>query len=163
MARLAWFLNLVAFVFVTVNAGETTIDFRPERQSDPKIFGVASIARVTSRNGRISTSGGVHFYPGPGPNTAKEFYKLYNPATSLKAINGKYGSSIQIHPGALGVSSALTSSIGPAYWPMDWRQWQWPMQNQYLFEDPWRVKELPEAKMREFVYPSFNPFFNFWR
>lgn len=167
----------------------TTTNYRQERQSDfdSNILGVASVAGVTSRNGRISTTGGIHFYRAPEGTIATNGDGYYNPLTFTKATNGKYASgSVQIHPGALGISSSAQAGyIDPNFnpwpadqwrvqnqWPLDWpmQNDQWPVQNQLYTpfgqRTPWfkKVKiDLPQTRDVRWMYPSFNPFMNLWR
>ncbi|KAL0851532.1 hypothetical protein ABMA28_007321 [Loxostege sticticalis] len=152
------------------------------------LYGVASIAGVASRNGRVSSLGGIQFYPGLDPSltlTNNDGAGYYYPLTVTKEGDGKYASgSIQFYPGSVVVSSTARSGFPSDIKPL-------PLNiNNRLFKDimfqplpdyfekarnvdpiePWFLKNAfpfspprPDVADNSWFYPTFNPFLNFWR
>lgn len=146
------------------------------------MYGVASIAGVTSRNGRVSSVSSVKFYPSPGqdmtffyPN-AKSVDKIPEPISFSREENGRITSgSIKYGPsGSVSVSSSARSAYPtgsnkfskPVMIPMrashdfDDMFFPYPMTpfNSRSF-DPWIPHDF---SVREPAQPRFDTFKNGW-
>ncbi|XP_028166945.1 uncharacterized protein LOC114357511 [Ostrinia furnacalis] len=151
------------------------------------IFGVSSVAGIASRNGRVSSLGGIQIYPGLDQQityTSNDGAGYYYPLTVTKEGDGKYASgSIQLYPGSVVVSSTARSG-----YPSDIKALPLSINRpfkEFLFQpvpdffekqrnidpiEPWFLKNMfpfspprPDVAENPWLYPTFNPFLNFWR
>lgn len=133
-----------------------------------KLIGIASVAGIISRNGRVSSLGGIKMLPGKPITFTGD--GMYYPLTVSTQKDGKYSSgSVQVYPGF----ASATARAGYAL-----------NQNEPAFNDvfikpdmftrnvgPWFSKDLfrnfspskPNSFKNTWLYPSFNPFMNYWR
>ncbi|CAH2049958.1 unnamed protein product, partial [Iphiclides podalirius] len=156
-------------------------------QNGGDIFGVSSMASVTSNNGKMSSVGGVKFYTPPGASINKNGDTM----TFKYPIDGNRGIAtgfVQMRPGTV-IASSSTYNTGmperidwglknPAYDIMR----NWPTLNDFVFQpqidifeqptyiDPWFTKHAidsyapPKPDLRNgFPYPNIDPFLNLWR
>ncbi|CAG4986442.1 unnamed protein product [Parnassius apollo] len=146
------------------------------------IVGVSSVAGVTSMNGKVSSVGGVKFFPAPGKGGGKN----RDTFTFAYPINGNKGmaeGSISMNPGSVVVSSSSYNTKIPERntWhqlhPMFDPLMHWPTINDFIFPhhfdfdstfiDPWFPKTMIDrnvpTKSVLRMYPNFNPFLNLWR
>ncbi|XP_063899536.1 uncharacterized protein LOC110377519 [Helicoverpa armigera] len=147
-------------------------------------MGVASIAGVESRNGRVSSISGVKFYPSADSmvktDSKGNYYfkssenKMQMPLTITKQGDGVSG-TIRIMPGSVSVSSSANSgsasaSAGPKITGFDpWStSFMKPMMNDLFFPDPFPAfpsiantaynTKMYEPKFQRIPEPKFQKF-----
>lgn len=156
------------------------------------MMGVASVAGYTSRNGRISSTGGIHFFspmnqPIPSPQNIEIFKKAEgNMATAIikmypeSSKSDNVASFMKIYPGAVAVASTMTSQpnirqpLGPNFldsmaWPMSGLS---ATSNNILSKrkvEDWLHNDIynnfvPSTRYFKNMwhYPIFDPFFNYY-
>lgn len=136
------------------------------------IVGVASVAGIASRNGRVSSIGGIKFFPSMESVSSKD-QRYYYPLTVSAEKDGRYASgTVQVLPGY------VSTSARAGYAPPNQKN---PFQNDMFFQfqpqdmfnrnlESWFPKDMfqnfspqPDVLRNGWFYPSFNPFVNFWR
>lgn len=134
-----------------------------------KVIGMASVAGIISRNGRISSLGNMKIFSGKPITFTGD--GMYYPLTVTSQEDGRYTSgSVQAYPGFASATA---------------RSGYLPNQKEPLFNDhfikpdmfttrnvgPWFSKDLftnfgpqkPNTFKNTWFYPTFNPFMNYWR
>ncbi|XP_026758618.2 uncharacterized protein LOC113518057 [Galleria mellonella] len=186
------FSQAVLLITAVVVTAAWTIEHKPKikRQEAFKPFntnsgltGVASIAGVTSRNGRVSSLSGIKLFPSVnqeivGNGDARQFFY---PLTVSKESDGKFASnSIQVYPGSVIVSAK--SGYGPNVksWPA---KLDLPFDGDIFLQpdldvfstarnlDTWFPKNIFRPIVpptidnfrNNWLYPTYNPFVNIWR
>lgn len=145
------------------------------------MMGIASLAGIASRNGRLSSLTGVKLLPTmDSVSLSSDGAPFFYPLTVTKEGDGKFASgSIQFFPGSVMVSSSAKSGYGPEL--KSWPKMDMPIATDVflppldLFSsprnlDPWFPKDIfkpiPPPQMPgldTWLYPRFNPFVNLWR
>ncbi|RVE47775.1 hypothetical protein evm_007530 [Chilo suppressalis] len=156
-------------------------------ESNNGFYGVASVAGITSRNGRISSLGGIQIYPGTDSSVrvTNEGVTFYHPSTNNAGGNFATGSIGLLGPGSVLVSSTAGSGdIKPLPLSINVKKSSPPLLKEFVFQplpdifekarnfqpiEPWftrNVYAFNPPKLPSFdawVYPNFNQLFSFWR
>ncbi|KAI5634007.1 hypothetical protein NE865_13257 [Phthorimaea operculella] len=182
-------LSLVLYVAIASCAvkvnSEISDDLQGEASSTNSLIGVASVAGITSRNGRVSSVRGVKFFPGSSPE-----FEYFNPLEYSNGDVNSYpftvstqrdGKFASVHSSPGYISASAGSGFGPPsteYNPRNVGQQRslngFFYQPQTIFGprqlQSWFPKDLfqgfhPSAhEVRNgWLINNFNPFMNFWR